>query len=454
MHNQKPSHNADPRTFATYAKFVKTWLSTLLSPSPTITNFTERQRAQTLIHLILILIAVAIPTFYTSSLLGTAAIMAQSVSIVALFVTFVLAKTRYVRLAAYLLCTIPSLTINLALITKSINIIDSRGGPSLYNYGLAIILAGLVLQKKDLERFTIISHLILLISIFGVQQYPITPEALYALADETTFIGILTLIVHSATALRSQYENELQIALKHAEQANQSKTDFLAKTSHELRTPLHSIINMVNLVLKYAELQDRERHLLELAQNSGTLLQYIINNILDLTSSTNSPLKISSSDNVDILEIIHTAHKIVVTQTGKNGHNIEYRLPNNANLPTLHADKQRLTQVFINLLANSSKFTYRGFIEVTINHLLEINKLSIQIKDTGIGIAPDRLENIFVPYHQENTDKTRKTGTGLGIPISKIILQAHGGTITVQSQENVGTTFTIELPTTELPQLQ
>lgn len=222
------------------------------------------------------------------------------------------------------------------------------------------------------------------------------------------------------------------------------KDEFLANTSHELRTPLNGIIGLSESLKDGAagEMTPKAIENLDMITNSGKRLSHLVNDILDFSKLKNSDLKLDFRP-VDVHAIVDIvlklSHPLIL---GKN-----LKLINSIpkNIPLAQADENRLQQILHNLIGNAIKFTKKGKIEI---NALEIeNQLAISISDTGIGIDEEKFESIFESFEQVDGATAREYGgTGLGLSVSKQLVELHGGDVKVQSEVGKGSTFTFTLP--------
>jgi len=249
-----------------------------------------------------------------------------------------------------------------------------------------------------------------------------------------------------------QIENtnaKLHIAKQQAENANASKSLFLANMSHELRTPLNAIIG-------YAELLKEEfssNNLPVLYQNdcekilqSGGHLLNLINEVLDLSKIEAGKLDISC-DEFNVSEIIDAVVSIIRPLADQNGNSIIVNYKTKAR--AIVSDGIKLKQVLMNLVSNANKFTKNGTIKITIDAETKSDAhwYVFNVEDNGIGIEPNQLDIIFDPFVQGDVSMTRHyQGTGLGLTITKRFCEMLGGTITIVSKPQVGTTCTVRLP--------
>jgi PAS domain S-box-containing protein len=250
-----------------------------------------------------------------------------------------------------------------------------------------------------------------------------------------------------ATKIAEEAQNTAELAAKIAEDAVKSKQQFLSNMSHEIRTPMNAIIGFTKVLLK-TKLTEKQKEYLTAIKLSGDSLTVLINDILDLAKVDagkmifeQMPFKMASS----ISAMIH------VFETKIKEKNLRLIKKYDKNIPKILAgDHVRLHQIILNLVSNAVKFTTEGKITISVRLLKEDKDKAIiefAVADTGIGIAEDKIEHIFDNF-QQATDETSRLygGTGLGLAIAKHLVEAQGGTITVQSKIDEGSIFTFILP--------
>jgi PAS domain S-box-containing protein len=227
-------------------------------------------------------------------------------------------------------------------------------------------------------------------------------------------------------------------------QGDRLKSEFLANMSHELRTPLNSILGYTDVLLMGldGELDEEVTTDLEAIHDNSQHLLKLINDILDLAKIEAGRMTFELGDvNVSNLlsEVAKTSAGLLVNK------DVEMVVEADESLPTIVADYHRVYQVITNLVSNAVKFTEKG--SITLRAFAEGNEMVLQVADTGIGIAPDDLEAIFEEFTQADTSSTRQhEGTGLGLTITRRLVQMHGGAISVESELDKGSTFSARFP--------
>ena len=267
--------------------------------------------------------------------------------------------------------------------------------------------------------------------------------ATYDTSGEITgFLGIALDITQ-----RKRAEEALKLAKSVAEEANQTKSEFLANMSHELRTPLNSVIGFSNIILRNSESQLGESEItyLERIQANGKHLLELINDILDLSKVEAGSMELEVV-NINVGELVTDLIGQVESQVRDKPVSLVQNLPDK--LDEIKTDPGKLKQILLNLLSNAIKFTSEGSVEVKININPDSKRpVSIQVIDSGIGIPAERIEHIFDEFEQVDSSTQRKYGgTGLGLAISRALSELMGYTLSVTSEMDKGSTFTLGIP--------
>lgn len=256
---------------------------------------------------------------------------------------------------------------------------------------------------------------------------------------------LTTLAEQIAIAVQNaQLFETVQSALIQAELASTVKSAFLASMSHELRTPLNSVINFTKFVAKgtVGPVNEEQREMLNEVIDSAKHLLALINDVLDMSKIESGTLNLFVEDNVDLNTILNT---VVTTGRSLIGDKpITLDLSVESALPLMRGDRQRILQIMLNIMSNACKFTDEGSIKISARH--QGNTVEISVQDTGPGIALGDQADVFEPFKQTDTGLRQAGGTGLGMPISKNLAEAHGGRLRLESVPGKGTTFYVLLP--------
>ncbi|MEQ8268862.1 MAG: MHYT domain-containing protein [Parvibaculum sp.] len=239
---------------------------------------------------------------------------------------------------------------------------------------------------------------------------------------------------------------ELLVALGNASSADQAKSQFLATMSHELRTPLNAILGFSEIMKleSFGPLgSERYRDYAQDIFKSGRHLLSLINDVLDFTRADAGALNLHDED-IDIHETVDDAMRMIEAQAEAQTITLQTDIPHA--LPHIRGDHRRILQVLMNILSNAVKFTPDGG-EVRVSAIAEDGTVKLRVSDTGIGIAAKDIPRALERFGQIDSDLARKyEGTGLGLPLSKCLMESHNGTLDIESEPKRGTTVTLIFP--------
>jgi two-component system, sensor histidine kinase ChiS len=280
-----------------------------------------------------------------------------------------------------------------------------------------------------------------------------------------TFVGLLLGFIHvrlrgmvlrqkTLQSIVAKRTSELVEAKDEAEAANRAKSEFLANMSHEIRTPMNAILGFAE-ILQSRENGPQEARYVNYIRSSGESLLSLINGILDLSKIEAGKLELQYSV-LSVASLIEELHVIFDQKIAEKG--LDFVVKIDKQLPcALVLDEIRLRQVLLNLMSNAVKFTATGFIRLSVTskwchpEIHDRVDLAFTVEDTGIGIAPDAQQTIFDSFVQAHNSKTTKYGgTGLGLTISRRLVDLMGGALSVESLCDGGATFRVELPDVEV----
>lgn len=239
------------------------------------------------------------------------------------------------------------------------------------------------------------------------------------------------------------YGEQLEVA-EELQRLDAMKSEFLARMSHELRTPLNSIINFSKFVIRrdLGEINTAQEQALEKSVNSAEHLLSLINDLLDISKIEAGMMELFIEDDLNVQEQLNDAGEMAKVAVQEKEVVVNIEVAND--MPCIVGDRRRINQIILNLVSNACKFTEEG--EIKIAGEVKDGKLFVQVSDTGIGIAEEDLELIFKPFEQTRAGVSQTAGTGLGLPISKKLVEAHGGDMIIKSEVGVGSTFGFIMP--------
>ena len=245
----------------------------------------------------------------------------------------------------------------------------------------------------------------------------------------------------------TQLESELTAAKQAAEAAVMAKGEFLATMSHEIRTPLNGIVPMLDLLM-HARMPPDQMELVKTASASAQQLLRIVDDILDYSKLEADKLDLETTT-FNLRELMESVITLMERPAEAKGLRLLLNIEQGVRLP-VRGDPVRLRQVVSNLISNAVKFTERGNVTLTVRRLRETaaqHLLRFEVRDTGIGISREAQARLFQAFTQADMSTTRKHGgTGLGLTITRLLVEHMGGTIEVESHPGRGTVFSVRLP--------
>lgn len=289
-------------------------------------------------------------------------------------------------------------------------------------------------------------------------------EAVFPMVVGARLIGVLDLLSEKANRysdadiqILNTLAEQIGIAVRNAQlysvqvqaavelrRADEMKTQFHSSVSHELRTPLNAIINYVEMIANglVGPVSEEQKELLNISLQSSNHLLSLINDILDISKIQAGKLTLLVEEDINLYEVLDGVIGVVATMFKDRP--VSFELDIDHDLPTVSCDKRRIRQILLNLLSNASKFTEEGSVTLSVKNRQD--HVLFAIVDTGTGLPPEMLSIIFEPFVQTLDGVKKEQGTGLGLPISRSLTEAHGGNLWVESVISRGSTFFFTLP--------
>ncbi len=299
------------------------------------------------------------------------------------------------------------------------------------------------IEHRDGAKFALASTgVIFLVFLYQMMAY-------FGIFSESLLInsvGYFSFFFFQSLVLSYRFSISLKRSSLKAEEASRAKSQFLSTMSHEIRTPLNAIIGLSEL-LRETKLDSKQKDFASTIKLSGENLLGIINNILDYSKIESGKIELDISE-FEVQEIVENALDLIAPLNTNPKVDLIYHIDDSVS-PYIKSDSIKLQQVLINLINNAVKFTEEGevFVSISMEDLTTNKaKLQVSIKDTGIGIPEESVQKLFQSFTQVDSSTTRKYGgTGLGLVISKTLIESLGGSITVDTTSASGTTFKFEI---------
>ncbi len=437
-------------------EFLNWSLKGLLS---TIPDALEQSRVKilfTFLILSILKVLIVIPLAYQSNQIPQLKIALILLIAYTFLTKLLLSHKRYAVLISHLMILLGLLIVIFVLFgfAKTINIMAMQ-------FMFMMILSGFYLLNRGFGIFysilAIIPVIIFMIINGDLQNLNNSTEGLGSPAYEImVFLNFITMILahylfHQALSRnvkeKESLNKKLLIAVKEANNAAQSKSDFLSTMSHELRTPLNSVIGMAELLSDELTSPEQEENL-KILNFSAASLHTLINDILDFNKLGSEKLYLESIA-VNLHTLIHNICSGLRIQAKEKGLELILEIDEEIKHIPISTDPTRISQILFNLAGNAIKFTSRGSVKIQVNTIeKESDKIDVRfsIADTGIGINAEKMESIFEPFTQASTSTTRNYGgTGLGLAIVKRLLRLFESSIHLESEEGKGSKFWFDI---------
>lgn len=434
---------------------IRQIIRSLTKPDDTLKG-DQRQKAASLIAMTLIFmplgLIVVLATPIQNILNGNGFTTINSGGLVALsiaLIAYVFSRTKYYQIGAYMIVATAAIGVIISTLSSGAPVSET----TLFFISMSIILSSLLLNSWS----TVVTGAIAIMIAFflhtittdGTQDLPVSILGFMLL---TTGVLVLTARMREQNwSILISTQDELKLRIEEADDARQKaersdhvKSTFLASMSHELRTPLNAIINFTRFVVKGIQgpVTDDQVETLNNVIISGKHLLNLINDVLDMSKIESDSLNLFVSDDVEIANILGDV--ATMGQALLDGKAVDLTVDIEESLPLIRGDQQRIHQIFLNIVSNACKFTESG--TITLAAKQENSEILVSIADTGPGIAKEDMESVFEAFKQTTTGLRQGGGTGLGMPITKSLVEAHYGKIHMESTVGAGTEFHIHLP--------
>jgi len=435
-------------------RLVKFW-QFLTTPHPSVIG-ENRQKASILMSLLVVFVPLAFLVVFitpiTAILTGDGNVSPNISAVFALIlvaIAYQISRTRHYQIAGYMVIFVPILAIAGVVLSST----NAPSPVSLYFVTLSVIFSALLFDS----RTTFIMGVISIAVVIGAYYHPVADPlpiswpipifiaiatgVMAVVSNITT--GYVTRLEQTQRTLKEQYE-VAEKARERAERSDQVKSAFLASMSHELRTPLNAIINFTKFVSKgtVGPVNTEQEDMLNEVIDSAKHLLNLINDVLDMSKIEAGSLTLFIEDNVDLKAIVNSAVNTGKALARDKPLTFEVNIP--ADLPALRGDRQRILQALLNIVSNAVKFTEEGGLKITAAR--DGENVLLEVTDTGPGIAKEDQDGVFEAFKQTKTGLRQAGGTGLGMPITKSLVEAHGGSLWLTSAAGEGATFHINLP--------
>ena len=324
----------------------------------------------------------------------------------------------------------------------------------------ALIRAFMSIKSKNYPDFYFLGAFFLFIPfVFGVLQMLYPDGPFYSLGFAVFSVSIYSIDV---THQREKYladikrvetikksQNEIEKALNSVKEANNVKSQFLANMSHDIRTPINGILGLVELSKNENDVTKLKEYITKIDGTSKHLLS-LVNDVLDMTLIENKKDTLINEKPCNVKTIVDNCYSIISGQIIRSPIYFKVEYLNECKNSIVYTDELRIRQILINILGNAIKFTNKGGVTLKVQELDindEIVEYMFEISDTGIGMSKEFQDKLFDPFSQEHSNgRTKYQGTGLGMSITKELVDLLKGTISVESELNKGTTFKVKIP--------